>query len=346
MERILYLRDDFCAVAEDGRLVEYIPAGSDGEAGRILEGRVDRIMSGLDAAFVRIGRLRDGFLPLKENSRTFTGGKLRSGDRVLVQIRKEETGVKGAYLSRDLSIPGSFLILMPMNRHIGVSARIQDPEIRERLTSLGQELSKGVFGLVLREAAASASEKALTEELRNLREKWSRIQAGDFSEESAAEELIRDYAPRGIDRTERESPLPADLVRQLKEAENRRIVLPHGGNIVIDRCEALTVIDVNSASDAGEGSRRETVLRANMEACREIMIQTRLRNLSGILILDLIDMDLPEDQDRVRQYLEEVFRADRMKTVIHGYTSLGLMEMTRKRGRSPWTANGGEKPGG
>ena len=137
MERILYLNRDFCAVAEDGRLVEYIPVLREDETGRILYGRVNRIMAGLEAAFVDIGRNRDGFLPLKENSASFTGAPLRSGDRVLIQIRKEETGRKGAYLSRDLSLPGSALILMPMNRHIGVSARITDPGERERLTDNG-----------------------------------------------------------------------------------------------------------------------------------------------------------------------------------------------------------------
>ena len=96
------------------------------------------------------------------------------------------------------------------------------------------------------------------------------------------------------------------------------------------------MIDVNSGADAGEGNRRETALRTNLEACREIMIQTRLRNLAGILILDLIDMDWEEDRKRVREALEEAFREDRNKTVIHGYTSLGLMEMTRKRSRATW----------
>ena len=125
-------------------------------------------------------------------------------------------------------------------------------------------------------------------------------------------------------------------MRQLKESENRLVRLPHGGNIVIDRCEAMTVIDVNSASDAGDANRRQSVLRTNLEACREIMIPVRLRNLSGILILDLIDMEEESDRNTVRQALEEAFRADRMKTVIHGYTSLGLMEMTRKRSRATW----------
>ena len=312
MERILYLNETFCAVAEDGRLVEYIPAAAGDETGQILRGKIERMMPGLEAAFVDIGRKKAGFLPLKENSRSFTGGAIRSGDRVWVQIRKEETGEKGAYLSRDLTIAGSRILLMPMNRHIGVSARITDEETRQRLAETGRRLADGQCGIVMREAAAEAPEAELAEELR------------------------RDYGPKGITEIREGEELPADLRRQKQEAENRKIRLPHGGNIVIDRCEALTAIDVNSASDPGEGNRRETVIRTNLEACREIMIQARLRNLSGILILDMIDMDDEKDRSLILEALKDAFREDRIKTVIHGYTSLGLIEMTRKRSRATW----------
>ncbi|MBQ9251822.1 MAG: ribonuclease E/G [Clostridia bacterium] len=332
--REIYLHSEFCAVVEEGRLVEYIPLRAGDQTGQILWGKVNRMMPALEAAFVDIGRKRDGFLPLRENSRSFTEGPLRSGDKVLVQIRKEEIGEKGAYLSRDLSLAGSYLILMPRNRHIGVSARIEDPEVRTKLMTLGQELAGQRFGLVMREAAVHQERDALQQELEELIHQWQEIQAGEISSLTVADELLRDYGPRGIGRIRREEALPPDLLRQWKESENRRIQLPHGGNIVIDRCEAMTVIDVNSASDAGTGDHRATTLRTNLEACQEIAIQTRVRNLSGILIIDFIDMDEATDQDLVQQTLKEAFGQDRIKTVIHGYTSLGLMEMTRKRART------------
>ena len=336
MDRILYLDDSFCAVAEDGRLTEYIPVRKEDQTGHILRGKVNRIMPALDAAFVNIGRSRDGFLPVTENSKTFTGGPIRSGDQILVQIHKEEKGEKGAYLTRDLTIPGSLLILMPMNRHIGVSSRIQDSEVRDRLILEGQKLAQNRFGLVMREAAANADLASLAEELSGLRSQWKAIQEGTDLEYSVAEELRRDYTHRGITMTVENQPLSADLLRQLKESKNRKIHLPHGGNIVIDYCEAMTVIDVNSASDSGAGTRRGTILRTNLEACKEIMIQTRLRNLGGIIILDMIDMEEQEDREQVLQALEKEFQGDRIKTVIHGFTSLGLIEMTRKRSRTIW----------
>ena len=205
MERILYSNPDFCAVAEGQRLVEYIPVAARDEAGLILWGKVQRIMPALEAAFVDIGRKKAGFLPLRENSSSFQGSPLRSGDRVLVQIRKEETGEKGAYLTRDVSIPGSCLLLMPMNRHIGVSARITDPTERTGLQETGMRLSGGAFGLVMREAALRATETELAAELEELRARWNQVREGDISGESIEEELLRDYTPRGVTSLDRKS---------------------------------------------------------------------------------------------------------------------------------------------
>ncbi len=342
MERYLYISDDFCAVTEDGRLVEYIPENPEVRAGEILRGRVQRIMASLQCAFVDIGRKKSGFLPLKENSSTFVGGEIRSGEEVWVQIHREENGDKGAFLTRDLTVPGSHLILMPMNRHIGVSARIAEEDDRQRLQRMGRELAQDRFGLVLRSSALSRSEEELRHETEMLLRRWEKARdaaAKDpsgriiLSCQTAGEDLMRDYEPRGITGIRRNTPADARMLQELRQAEARVIRLPHGGNIVIDRCEAMTVIDVNTGGDARSGSRRETILETNLEACREIAVQTRLRNLSGILILDMIDMEQEEDRERILRELEYAFEADRIKTVIHGFTRLGLVEMTRKRSR-------------
>ena len=336
MKRNLYMSDSFCAVEENGRLVEFHPVIKEDQTGQILKGKVERIVPGLEAVFVDIGRKKAGFLPLKETSQTFQGSGIQSGDWVMVQIKKEENGDKGAFLTRDLTIAGSYLILMPMNRHIGVSARVRDEAMRQHLLGTGQKLADGKMGLVLREAAVQATEEMLSKEMKSLSEEWEQIRAGETINIGPKEDLIRDYTPRRIDTVQELNELPSNLIRQLKESKNRRIRLPHGGNIVIDPCEAMTVIDVNSASDTGDGNRRETILRANLEACQEIMIQVRLRDLSGILILDMIDMDNESDRSLILNALQEAFQHDRIKTVIHGYTRLGLIEMTRKRSRAAW----------
>ena len=340
MKREIWLSKEFCAVAEDGRLVEYRPATGPDGAGDILSGRVERIMKGMNCAFTDIGRKRPGILPLQEQSGSFTGEKLRSGETVPVQIRSEERGEKGALLTRDLTLPGRYVILMPMNRHIGVSSRVTAPERKEELRALGREIAGDRSGLVLRFGSEAAEPEAVREEAEVLFQTWQEIgramrQPGQrllYHPRSAGERLIQDYEPRGIEAVYRDTPLTADLLRQLKEAENRRIQLPHGGNIVIDRCEALTVIDVNSGSVRAGWAQRAAHTEINLEACREIAIQARLRNLAGALIIDMINMETDADRERVRKALEDAFREDRMKTVVHGFTHLGLLEATRRRG--------------
>ena len=170
------------------------------------------------------------------------------------------------------------------------------------------------------------------------------------------ERLLDDYLPRGDTRLvtndaalakSMEKHLPTvceptlqiaevpGLQNQLEHALARKVWLNSGANLFIDPCEAMTVIDVNSAKFTGKRVLEDTILRLNLEACGEIARQVRLRNLSGIIIIDMIDMKTPEHRQMVLDALEEAFASDRVKTVIHGLTSLGLVEMTRKRSRPP-----------
>ena len=343
MRREILHGPDFCAVTEDGRLVEYIPLEESREAGRsgdLVLGRAERMMPGLGCAFVDIGRRRSGFLPLQEDSRSFRGGPVRSGEKFIVQIRKEETGEKGAFLTRDVTLPGTLVILMPMNRYIGVSGKLRDEAERGRLKEIGSRVAADRFGLVLRLAAEGAGEEEIRREAESLLKRWEAalVQAENAGKagtvlihDSPLDRLCEDYRARGIDAVRETERLEGDLARQRKQAEERRVSLPGGGNLVIDRCEAMTVIDVNTAAAHGGGDKEATVLETNLEACEAAAEQIRLRDLGGIIIIDFIDLDAPEDRDRVAKRLEECFDRDRVKTVLHGWTSLGLMEMTRKR---------------
>ena len=339
MNREIILLDSACAVVEDGRLTEYVPV-EENDSGDWILGRVERLMPALGSAFIDIGREKAGFLPLKESSLSFRGSRLRSGDRVAVQIRQKENGSKGAALSRDLTMAGISVILMPLNRYIGVSGRIRDEETRERLRMIGEEAARGRFGLVLRSAAEQEQKEAILGEAEALYSDWQKLEQGLTDgvcprvirhAPGAAEQIQAFYGSRGVSRVLRSESLGPDLTRQLRQSEQRRVMLQHGGNIVIDPCEALTAIDVNSASSNTASGRRELLLQTNLEACREIAVQTRLRNLGGILMIDMINMETEEDRQKVLAALEEAFMEDRMKTVVHGWTRLGLVEMTRKR---------------
>lgn len=337
MERKIFRFPDGAAVTENGRLVEYLDLRNETQSGDIILAKVDRMMPGMECAFADIGRQKDGFLPLKENSASFTGGSVQSGEKIAVQIRREENGAKGAFLSRDLTFPGRYAIVMPMNRHIGVSSRITGNDEKERLRELGKRIADGRFGIVVRAAATETGEEEVRQEAEALYEKWTSVRnavrnavrPGEllFACDATAQ-IVRDYDAPGVTETD---GMTAQMKKELDTAGIRTVRLPCGGNIVIDRCEAMTVIDVNTAGTYSRGDKERTVTQTNLEACDETAVQVRLRDIAGIILIDFIDMEREEDREAVRNRLEQAFSADRRKTVVHGWTNLGIMEMTRKR---------------
>ena len=337
MERKIFRFTEGIAVIENGRLVEYLDLRDESQSGDIILARVDRMMPAMDCAFTDIGRKKDGFLPLKENSSSFTGGTIHSGEKIAVQIRREENGTKGAFLSRDLLLPGRYIILMPMNRHIAVSSRIADEEEKNKLRELGKSIAGDRFGIVVRAAASGADEKEVRMEAEEIAERSDLIRKRFLDASRPGEillscdpaaQILRDY---GVQEATVTDGMTTQMKKELDAAKNRSVRLTSGGNIVIDRCEALTVIDVNSAGTLPQGNKENTVTQTNLEACDEAAVQIRLRDISGIILIDFIDMEQEKDRETVRERLKQAFSADRRKTVIHGWTNLGIMEMTRKR---------------
>lgn len=351
------------AVVEDGRLVEYFSGEAEEDsADSILLGRVDRIVPGMGAAFVDIGEEKNGFLPIEERTQTGDFPKLQTGMRVPVQVKREATGTKGAMLTRDLSLCGETVLLMPLNRYVGVSARVKSEGARRRLKEAGEAIASGRFGLVMRHAAEAARPEDIAAEAEALYRRWEEIRAllavahapsVVYRHRTILDVLLDDYLPRGGTRVLTDDPATAerlqgrcevsltdsvdkaDLRAERDKAFQRRVWLKSGGNLVIDQCEALTVIDVNTAKFTGQKQPEETIRRTNLEACREIARQARLRNLSGILLIDLIDMTDEKHREEVLAALNEAFAGDRIKTVVHGFTALNLVEMTRRRARRP-----------
>ncbi len=351
------------AVVEDGHLVEYLPEVGESSAEAIYLGKVERIMPGMKAAFVNIGQERNGFLPLEERNAPELP-KLQTGSRVIVQVSKEAHDQKGAFLTRDISLCGEFVLFCPMNRIQAVSSRITGKGCRKALKELAAELAGGEFGLVMRSAAECASEELIRAEVAELQSRWEELRKAAptahapsvlHKPRTALDVVLADYHSRAIDRicTNDEALVkqlydfaPVQLMNdnlfdvaristQVMKALDRRVWLESGGNLVFDTCEALTVIDVNTAKFTGKTALSDTVLQTNLEACEEIARQVRLRNISGIIIIDMIDMASKNDQHAVLQTLERAFQSDRVKTVVHGFTALGLVEMTRRRSRQP-----------
>ena len=358
------------ALLEESRLLEFYQDEASAESlmGAIFLGRIERVLPDVKAAFVKLGLPQNGFLPLREGEsfhRTVPGTPLLSGQDVLVQVKKDPKGGKGAFLTRDISLPGQYVLLMPNNRFIGLSKRIASAPEREAAKRLGGEIADGRFGLIVRHAALFASPAQVKDEAEALWERWKRIvQSAQyakapqmlFAEPSMLEVLIRDYSARHDFAVESNVPRPASIPEgvawqtltaieleaawrgarieeQLKRGLDRRVELTEGGSLVIDEREALQTIDVNSGRMVLARDGQSLALTENLAAVPEIARQIRLRNLSGILLVDFIDMASGEERAMVSKAMEACVSDDRVKTVIHGFTNLGLLEMTRKRTR-------------
>ncbi len=294
---------------------------------------------------------------------------LRGGEEVAVQVARDAMGSKGPRLTTQLGIAGRYLVYLPRTVASGVSRRLDDAE-RERLRSLCRELSPYAGGLIVRTAAEGAAEEAMARELRFLQRLWagverrvevSRAPSLVYTEAELAVRAVRDVlgpefgtvvvddaklhrrlvnylraiAPESVDRVEwYESSTPLfqqfGLEGEVKKALARRVDLPSGGYIVIDHTEAMTVIDVNTGRYVGRRFLEDTTLKTNVEACREIVRQLRLRDIGGIVVIDFIDMTVRANREAVLTALEAELDQDRTKTYVVEISPLGLVEMTRQ----------------
>ena len=296
---------------------------------------------------------------------------LKSGQEVLAQVSKDPMGHKGARLTSQVSLPGRYLVYVPEGSMTGISRKLPENE-RARLKAILKKVVPDDAGVIIRTAAEGASEEELAADVRRLQAQWEviktkaaqggapkllhaepdlliRVVRDIFNEDFASLvvqgdtewDTIRDYvefvapdlAPR-LRRHEGERDVFEEhrIDEQLAKALDRKVWLPSGGSLVIDRTEAMIVIDVNTGKYVGKGGNlEETVTRNNLEAAEEIARQLRLRDLGGIIVVDFIDMVLESNRDLVVRRLAECMGRDRTKHQIAEVTSLGLVQMTRKR---------------
>ncbi|MBQ6804803.1 MAG: ribonuclease E/G [Clostridia bacterium] len=341
------------ALLDEKRLLAFFQEQSGGvESEQIYLGVVDRIVKGMEAAFIRLDKDTVGFLPFSECKQ-----KPRSGDKMLVQVKRPPTGEKAAYVTADISLAGRTVLFTPLLQRITLSKRIEDESERERLLEIGRRICPEKCGLVMRQESAGATEDEISREMQSLWDKWQQIQEKSFHAKAPCLLETREDILGRILREERggvdeilcddESALPPapcpvricensfalyNVQSHLEKSLRRKIWLDCGGFLVIDRTEAMTVIDVNSGKFTGGKSGTEnTFLKLNLEAAREIARLLRLRNIGGIILIDFVDMQNEESREKVSAALGESLQDDPVKTVLHGFTSLGLMEMTRKK---------------
>ena len=296
---------------------------------------------------------------------------LKPGDRVLVQVTKDPVGHKGARLTSQVSLPGRYLVYVPNGSMNGISRKLPDTERARLKTILKQVLPENV-GVIVRTASEGATEEQLTLDVNRLTSQWAEISRlvetqqapvllhsepdllvkivrdvfnEDFQKlvisgedaQATIETYLRSVAPDLLDRVQTYDE-PGDafdtyrISEQIEKALDRKVWLPSGGSLVIDRTEAMTVVDVNTGKFVGSGGNlEETVTKNNLEAAEEIVRQLRLRDIGGIIVVDFIDMVLESNRDLVLRRLVECLSRDRTKHQVAEVTSLGLVQMTRKK---------------
>jgi len=333
--------------------------------GNIYKGKVTRLAPGMQAAFVDIGLDRTAFLPLTE------GHSLREGQEIGVQIYKDKLGTKGVKVTTALSIPSRYLVVTPNRREIQVSQKITQPAERERLKNL--LTIDDASGYIIRTSAQFASLEEIEADQRflktigqdiELRLKQSKVGDIVYEELPLTLRVLRDFASPQLtkirvddEKTAKamqafaarclsplqscieyyEASLPLfdlyTLEEQIQHLLQRKVPLKSGAYLVIDQTEAMTTIDVNTGSFLGGKNPEKMIFQTNLEAANMIADQIRLRNLGGIIMIDFIDMShLPYRGDILTTFITAVSK-DSAQVEVHGFTHLGLMEVTRKRTR-------------
>lgn len=380
------------AVLEDGVVVEHFvtSAASASLVGNIYLGIVQNVLPSMEAAFVDIGRGRNGVLYAGEVNWEAAGlggsnrkieQALKPGDYVVVQVSKDPVGHKGARLTTQVSLAGRYLVYVPGASSTGISRKLPDTE-RQRLKEILKEVVPADAGVIIRTASEGVKEEDIRSDVERLQQRWTEIDAKAaevtakkagaavalYEEPDVLVKVIRDLfnedfsglivsgddawetinsyvntvAPDLLGRLTKYEPAGgADapdvfavhrIEEQLAKAMDRKVWLPSGGTLVIDRTEAMTVVDVNTGKFTGAGGNLEqTVTRNNLEAAEEIVRQLRLRDIGGIVVIDFIDMVLESNRDLVLRRLTEALGRDRTRHQVSEVTSLGLVQLTRKK---------------
>lgn len=304
---------------------------------------------------------------------------VRQGDTIMVQVVKDRIGTKGARVSQSISLPGRLLVLMPNVNYIGISKKICGESVRKKLYEKVLKIKPDGMGFIVRTVAANAKIKDIKQEANYLIKCWKEICSAykssnvfdvvhyesdlvsrafrDMFSDNIKEIVVNDekvldrinsLMSLSMSKIRRSTVLfPRDrdmfhdynITEQIDKMLDNKVWLNSGAYLIIDKTEALTVIDVNTGKYVGEQNLEETVYNTNILAAKEIARQIRLRNISGIIICDFIDMEILEHRDLVLECLDKELKKDRIKTSVVGMSGLGLVEITRKKTRNEIAVN-------
>jgi ribonuclease E len=374
-------RDQIAVLEEDVLVQHYVTrSGATSMVGNVYLGRVQNVLPGMEAAFVDVGRGRNGVLYAGEvnySPEDIDGPAprieqlLKAGQSVMVQVTKDPMGGKGARLTANLSLAGRYLVLAPNQNLQGISRRLGD-DARKRLKSMLKRVKPPEHGVIVRTAAEGVSEEELEADLRRLLSIWNDIQKKAkkgkaptvlYEEPELTVRVVRDLFTdeefRGLETDSKRiydnirgyltevapdlaqkvdlhtGKLPVfeqhRIVEQIHKALDKKVWLPSGGYLFIERTEAMTIVDVNTGKSVGKTNLEETVVNTNLEAAREAARQLRLRDIGGIIVIDFIDMLLDKNKKQVEDTMREALALDKTRSQVFEIGPLGLMQVTRKR---------------
>ncbi|HMT96883.1 MAG TPA: Rne/Rng family ribonuclease [Ferruginibacter sp.] len=307
---------------------------------------------------------------------------LNGKPNILVQILKEPIAAKGPRLSCELSLPGRFVVVTPFNDIVAVSRKIHSSDERKRLQKIIEAIKPKNLGVIVRTAAEGKHTAELHEDLLALVDTWKAIQqnlkgatppAKILKEQGKTTSILRDLLNEDFNRIvvndkgifsdtksyiQKIAPHKADIVsffnnespifdnfgitKQVKAAFGKTVNLPSGAYIIIEHTEALHVIDVNSGYKSVSNNQEQNALETNLEAAEEIARQLRLRDLGGIIIVDFIDMKLPDNKKKLTDAMDQFMKVDRAKHAVLPITKFGLMQITRQRMKPEMSINTSE----
>lgn len=341
------------------------------KVGNLYFARVDNIVEGMDAAFLDIGTGKKAFLRSEDLCKIYRKNKepvitsLKAGQKLIVQVKKDSFFNKGPQVTTYVSVTGRYLVYLPYSRKVSISRKIREKNERNRLLKLVKEIRNGKGGFIIRTLAKAMDETIIEREARELVHSWEEILNKTsekkapvllYKEPDLVDILLRDKVndvneivvddfelQRYVKQKTQNLNIPIifyggddlfshyGIESQILDSLDKKVNLRCGGSIYIQKTEALTVIDVNAGKNVKNGREEDVILATNKEAAKEIARQLRLRNLSGIIIVDFIDMNEDKEREQVKKVLETEMMKDKTRSFVMGFTQLGLLEMTRKR---------------
>ncbi|WP_100331715.1 Rne/Rng family ribonuclease [Bacillus xiapuensis] len=370
-------REKRLAVVENGRLeqLHIFQPSHLSRVGFTYYGVITKVEKGMNACFVNIGLEQNGYLhrdQIPGHGGRPIGEVVHQGQKIIVQVIKDETDTKGPRLSAIIEWPGEWLVYLPEGGYTALSKKVAQQEKRQRLADWASQHKRGEEGLIVRTAAFEVPEERLLSEWNELRKQHKQLLKKASAAKAPAllmeKPLLKEEAFARMqalktgelicDSSEFLSELRADwryqeeqwpasfhsaaedifsangLEGQAEKALKRIVWLPSGGFLVIEKTEAMTVMDVNTGKFTGKSSQAQTVLLTNKEAAREAARQLRLRDISGIIIIDFIDMFSDKDRREIERLMKSEAKKDPKSMTVREFTSLGLMQITRKKTKS------------